>query len=437
MNTRLRPRPKSWPHDVEVHPTVGRPPQTVHHNSYKNHLDWLVCFTSITMLVLASSKITQNVTQIVVLLFLAPWGIVISRQPYSAFLSMVRNWFLLVLPLLALTSVLWSEHPDASFRGGLQYMATTIIGILIASCIKPRIAISALMSALGLTVVLSVLLAPGQDLGIFASKNYFALCIAIFILTSLAVMLDRSQPLFFRVIGFIALTLSPPVLVSAHSLGAVVDTIATLVMFFTIRTAIRLRPDHRFLIISVVLFFGTVIFILGIQLLEFSDLLQHFGKDTSLTGRTLLWQHALDSIWENPVAGLGYQAFWQVGNWSAEQLWLYSHIPSKYGFHFHDMYLQVAVDLGLIGLFLFVAIFIVLMARVAAVLMGPPPTAEQIFAMNIFIFFLLRSPIEVDLFFQFSIPSVLICMAWIYLPPIRFRRRTLSVLQQRHRYCLD
>ena len=44
---------------------------------------------------------------------------------------------------------------------------------------------------------------------------------------------------------------------------------------------------------------------------------------------------------------------------------------------------------------------------------------EHVFAMTIFIFLLLRTPIEIDLIFQFQIASILLCVIWIYLrqPP--------------------
>ena len=37
-----------------------------------------------------------------------------------------------------------------------------------------------------------------------------------------------------------------------------------------------------------------------------------------------------------------------------------------------------------------------------------------------FVFFILRSLIEVDLFFPFNIPSIVICLIWVYLPPLRW-----------------
>jgi len=76
---------------------------------------------------------------------------------------------------------------------------------------------------------------------------------------------------------------------------------------------------------------------------------------------------------------------------------------------------KIGVDLGLIGLVLFAMVFIILMARIVVGLCNARPAAKHMFAISIFIFLLLRLPIEVDLLFQFQIASILICMAWIYL----------------------
>jgi exopolysaccharide production protein ExoQ len=423
MNARPFPLP------LEARPPVGRSRRPLLGVTYADFLDWLICFTSLSMLVFSYSTLFPGGAQIVLLLFMAPWVIVLLRQPYHAFLSIICNWFLVLLPLFALLSILWSDYPNVTLRLGLEYLATTLIGIWVASCIKPRIAISALMSALSVGVFCSVLIAPNFNNGIFGSKNYFALCISLLMLTAITVALDKSQPRVFRLMGFFVFALSPPELVFAQSLGALVDTCATLVMFFALRAASRLHPRIRSLALLIIFLFGTPVLLLAVSSINSSDVLGFVGKDVTLTGRTLIWQHALDAISEHPIAGLGYAAFWQVGSWSAEQVWQSMHITSKSGFHFHDTYLQVAVDLGVIGLSVLIATLIVLILRTVAVICSPSPKAEQWFAINMVIFFLPRSLIEVDLFFPFNIPSVLICFIWVYLPPIRFRRKHTSLLR--------
>jgi hypothetical protein len=54
-------------------------------------------------------------------------------------------------------------------------------------------------------------------------------------------------------------------------------------------------------------------------------------------------------------------------------------------------------------------------ARIGSCLLFSRPDAEQMFAIAMFLFHLFRLPIEVDLFWQFQIPTVLLPMIWVYL----------------------
>jgi exopolysaccharide production protein ExoQ len=67
---------------------------------------------------------------------------------------------------------------------------------------------------------------------------------------------------------------------------------------------------------------------------------------------------ALDQINEASLTGVGYSAFWRPGNPNAEPLWAEFGIIDRAGFQFHNTYLQICVDLGLVGGALFAATFI-------------------------------------------------------------------------------
>jgi len=167
----------------------------------------------------ASKLPGQWETSVVVLLFMAPWGLVVLRRPNDAFQSLVLNWPLLALPFFALLSVVWSDYPAWTFRAAAQFIVTTVIGIWAGYCIKPREAMSALLSALTLLAVLSVLTGTvDRDrftgeytlIGLFGSKNYFGLCVSLLLLTAAVVALDKAQPRRFRMLGLAAACLSPP-----------------------------------------------------------------------------------------------------------------------------------------------------------------------------------------------------------------------------------
>jgi O-antigen ligase len=83
------------------------------------------------------------------------------------------------------------------------------------------------------------------------------------------------------------------------------------------------------------------------------DIVNQILPDPSFTGRTSIWQFALDSLAARPVTGYGYAAFWgtpqvvyglsQPGVWAAEAA------------HAHNAYLNLAVAIGIPGLLLVLA----------------------------------------------------------------------------------
>jgi exopolysaccharide production protein ExoQ len=385
-------------------------------------LQWLMCFFSIEMLMLQQSGQNLDVTWVATLvtfLFLLPWAAFCVLQPSAAIVSLISNWPLLTLPLFAMVSTVWSQYPDKTLRAGVQFFVTTMIGIWIATWVKPRTFLSAFLAALAIVAALSAI----KDIltlrsfnvafiGIFGSKNYFAFSIALLLLSALNVALDRFQSPAIRLIGFAAALFAPPLLVLARSTGALVFTAATVAILSVLALGGRLPPNIRFLILVICVLLAITI---GIYFGDVAQLLDSVGKDSTLTGRTVLWGTALRSIADHPTLGLGYQAFWQQGNWGAEVLWEFSHITERMGFHFHSTYLQVAVDLGLVGLSIFIAIILTLVLRVSFALIFLKPRAEQMFAISIVIFLLFRTPIEIDLFYQFQIGSILLCLAWVYL----------------------
>jgi hypothetical protein len=74
---------------------------------------------------------------------------------------------------------------------------------------------------------------------------------------------------------------------------------ATLAMFFGFRAASRLHPGIRSLAFTILFLLGTAVF--SKRCINSSDVLGFVGKDATLTGRTLIWPHALDSISEHPI----------------------------------------------------------------------------------------------------------------------------------------
>jgi exopolysaccharide production protein ExoQ len=361
---------------------------------------------------------------IALLVFIMPWVWVAMRNIRAASWAVLLNWPVLLFPLFALLSTAWSEAPALTLKDSIQYLLTVIIGILAGVCMKPQVALSALVSA-GAFVVVAGLFVGGGEYdqgslvinGLLGSKNYFGLCVALLLLTATVVTFDKQQSTTARLFAFVVMALSPITLFFSRSVGALVCTLAALALTGVIVLLFRFAPLVRLaglaLIIPLVLLAYVVWFSSG----DSDAILTSVGKDISLTGRTWLWQWADMAISQKPVLGVGYEAYWRPDNWGAEEIWWHDQKISKTGYHFHNTSLQITVDLGYVGLIIFLGTLAAVAGRIGARLLFSRAHAEQIFAVATFAFLVLRMPLEVDLTWQFQISTVLFSLIWVYLTP--------------------
>jgi len=89
------------------------------------------------------------------------------------------------------------------------------------------------------------------------------------------------------------------------------------------------------------------------QLQHWADLLSTTGTVTSLAGRQEVWSRALYMIQDFPYTGIG------LGTFDRVQPLLYPFfLHSGEAHHAHNLFLQVAVDLGLPGLIAYLALLL-------------------------------------------------------------------------------
>jgi len=260
--------------------------------------------------------------------------------------------------------------------------------------------------------------------GLFGSKNYFGYSVGLLLLTATIVAFDRSRPGIVRLIAFAAAAVSPVLLVLSRSTGAMVFSMAPIAVTCSLALVARFAPAVRYASLLLMAFLVVLLLIVWLYVGDFTALLNSLGKDVTLTGRTWMWDWADMAIKERPMLGVGYQAYWQPGNWGAEEIWFHDQKPDKSGYHFHNTFRQVTVDLGYVGLFVPLATIVAICGRIASCLLFSRPEAKQIFAVAVFLFVLFRFPIEVDLFWQFQIPTIILSLIWVYLGlPLRRRSR--------------
>jgi len=269
---------------------------------------------------------------------------------------------IMLLPVIAIVSTIWSAAPSESLRAGIQYAMTVGIMIVFFRTLPLRLLICVLMRA-GAAASLSVIaLQPDALRGHYAldgglgSKNIVAFNSSTTLLAALGVMFDKMQPRMLRFAAAPIVLLAVFTLILAQSAGALVSTtVAVFVLFFLLffkQLPVALRGGAFILVLTI----APLAWWMGPTLAEavFADVLEATGKDATLTGRTELWNFALSRIPDHPIFGRGYQAFWIQGTPDAEAMWRMGNITVRSGFSFHNQYLELLIELGAIGLVAFV-----------------------------------------------------------------------------------
>lgn len=363
---------------------------------------WLCCAVSLAFI--------QSVPTIPAITFLGAVLAYCALFPRRAYLAITWSFIPWAIVVFGMLSVLWSMEPTQSARAAPQIGITILAAIMFAQGLPARAFIAALMYA-QLSSIVASFFVPG----IFGAKNSLGLQLALTLLSSVWVLLDGNQPKYARAIALSALLGAPYLLLSAGSEGALLTGSMAIVGSVAIFMLRPLQTESRI----VLLWLGIIasIIALGIAFLLIDNLFDTFllsiGKDTSLTGRTVLWSRAASIIADHPWGGVGLQAFWVEGNAEAIRFWEMFYIYGHAGFHFHDLWLEIGVELGLIGIFIAAVTTIIVVFSVWRwALRDPGP--ESCFFVGFVTLIMLRTVGEVELFTQFNLTSLIFMSAYCY-----------------------
>lgn len=325
-------------------------------------------FAGLAILALASAGVIGFFG---VLFFFASAGLVIAMEPLSSGRHLLRFSPLLLIPLLAVISTIWSGAPQLTMRISLELLLTFIAAIVICRNLEPaRLILLLFLAYFGMSLLTTpyvpTSLAAGTPLVAgFGSKNQVGLIGYMLFALSLAVACDRRQPRSARaaVIGAAPLAL---LLVYLSQSGGTTSSVAIVLLVFPpLAALVVIRPPLR---LALVLLTLGMLAAAGFFLDDIEAAVTEFRqnvlkKDVTLTGRTYLWDFANRLSAERPMLGHGYASFWRQGNLDAEGLWRWGGVPNKSGFNFHNAFVGTRVDLGLVGM----SLLILTCAGIAAV----------------------------------------------------------------------
>ncbi len=403
-----------------VLPLVARPAAPLR-LAPSGRVAWWLCLASLCGLVLQTRLGTAAMA-----VCLGAWVLQAAAYPVRALDALRGHLLPWLVPALAAASALWSVERGLSLHAGIELLVFTAAALIAARAVPARGFVGAFLVALLVGTVGSVLFGgravigtTGENalIGLFGSKNNFASFLCLLLLASAAVLPDRGQPRVLRVLAVLGLLLAPALLVRTLSLGALLAGGMALAVLGGVLLLAAVPARHRPALLALLALLGAAVAVLAGLLIaggeSASQLLVAAGKDPSLTGRTYLWSRAAQYIAERPAFGLGYQAFWVQGHVEAEGLWRYAQIDTRAGFHFHNLYYETAVELGLLGV---AALGLTLCLWFAAVLLWAVrrPGPESAFFAGLAAFYAMRLFVELDFLGPFSPGSFLLPLAWSY-----------------------
>ncbi|HEU5047104.1 MAG TPA: O-antigen ligase family protein [Rickettsiales bacterium] len=377
--------------------------------AHTQHDHFEIACVAASVIIMAYSSLFSIVP---ILVFYGLWLPRVLHKGVAILLPPRRSSLGILLPLLACFSAFWSGYRGITLHHGVELLSMLLCVIVIARHVDAEHFAKGV--CIGATLSLLASLASrryGFDsfsgtyslIGLFGSKNQVGFMAEIGIVATLALLPSVRGIIpvtLFCVIPFAVYLVS---LYLCKSATAVLSLALTVAVISCVYAVTRFTKQSRLPIIgiSVIAIAAVVLAALNLDLED--TVLHKFGKDTTLTGRTYLWQEGTRIGMEHPVLGHGYTAFWVQGQKQAERYWFEFGIPSKSGFHFHNLFVQTFVDLGALGCLLMALLLLSACRKSLRNTLQKGLTTECILALGIAFMFLARAFVEVDLLGPFGI----------------------------------
>jgi exopolysaccharide production protein ExoQ len=282
--------------------------------------------------------------------------ILIRRKP-RVVAVLKRNWPIAVYFGYCLLSASWSSFTYVSVKRWTKLGGDLVMVLVMLTDHEPRAAVQRVMTRTGFFLIpLSVLFieaypelgtSPGSLMtapvltGVTMGKNELGQICVIWGLAFMWCLLDafrhkRHSSLFAYAVVYAVAFWLVEISNSATSLTCLL--LGSVLMVITnLRWVARRRWLVHCLAVGVVSGAAVAIFYLP-------SLLSNVGRNSTLTGRTELWQYVFPMV-SNRWIGTGYQSFWL--GWRLEHMWqVYWWHPIES----HEGYIEVYVNLGWIGI---------------------------------------------------------------------------------------
>lgn len=276
-----------------------------------------------------------------------------------------RDKLLLLLVGIALFSYFWSDLPTLTLRRGVALTGTTLFGIYLVTRYTPSQILRLVVWTLSIGALLSVVFAivlpsygvmsGGAWRGIYMHKNWMGRLMG---LNAVFLLLLAEGNRRYRWLLWAGVGLSVGLVLLSTSKGALVTCLA-LLLLLPLYKSLQLKYTFVVPFSIIAILVSTMVALWIAENLEFI-VVDTLGKDLTFTGRTSLWEIVIEMIKQRPLLGYGYNGFWRglqgpsalvldAASWA---------VP-----HSHNGFLDLWLDLGFLGVLVFVLGFVMSVIR--------------------------------------------------------------------------
>lgn len=297
-------------------------------------------------------------------IYIVSFGLILLR-PNQLIGVLKRDKLLLLLVGLTVLSYFWSFLPELTLRRSIALVGTTVFAIYLVTRYNSGQLLRLFIWTMSIGAILSPLFAlalPSYGItvgggwqGFYQHKNLMGRLMG---LNAVLLLLLNTCERKYRWVMWAGIGLSVALVLLSTSKGALVNFVVLLSLYPLYRS---LQWKYTLVIPCLLIFI-----LLGVSLalvitanLE-TIVVETLGKDITLTGRTVLWELVAQMISLRPILGYGYDGFWRglegpsapiliAANWA---------VP-----HAHNGFLDLWLDLGIVGVVIFIIGFLMSLIR--------------------------------------------------------------------------
>lgn len=279
----------------------------------------------------------------------------------------LKRRMLWVIPCLAIASIAWSKVPDLTLRRSIGLFFTTFTAVYFGGRFSMREQLQLLGWAFGILIVtntLFILAFPSYGIhmgvhqgswrGLTSHKNALGQLMVMSTLVFLT-LLNSVRKHRMLMATLLAMSIVIVLLTTSKTALAIMGVILFLAYFFR---GLRWRSTVAF---PIYFFAFLAIAVLLVFVADnFETILAAMGRNATLTGRTDVWGVALEKFPQHFWGGYGYSSFWLKDQGDSIEVYYRMNWQAAHG---HNGYLDLLLDLGVIGFSAFISSFLISFRR--------------------------------------------------------------------------